>query len=186
MKSSTRSIASRGSNRAIDEAVVRAPTQMRAVIAALQALRGIAQVSAVTIVAEVGELSRFAKPRQLMGYSGAVASEHSSGKRTQRGAITKTGNAHLRHIVVEAAWAYRHRPAVTAPLRKRQAALDAHVNAIAWKAQHRLHARYRTLTAKGKTPQQAVTAVGRELLGFIWAIGVSVEAKSAAARPAAA
>ena len=95
--------------RAIDEAVKTAPAPMRAVIEALQALRGIALVSAVTIVAEVGDLSRFAKPRQLMGYSGAVASEHSSGERTRRGGITKTGNAHLRRIVIEAAWAYRHR-----------------------------------------------------------------------------
>ena len=150
--------------RAIDEAVQTAPVRMRAVIAALQALRGIALVSAVTIVAEVGELARFGKPRQLMGYSGAVASEDSSGEQVRRGGIAKTGNAHLRRIVIEAAWAYRHRPAVGAALRKRQAALDDEVKAIAWKTQHRLHARYRTLTARGKTKQHAVTAVGRELL----------------------
>jgi len=172
--------------RAIDAAVRTAPVRVRAVIEALQALRGIALVSAVTIVAEVGTLSRFVKPRQLMGYSGAVASEDSTGERTRRGAITKTGNAHLRRIVIEAAWAYRHRPAVGAALRKRQAALDHKVTAIAWKAQHRLHARYRTLTAKGKTKQQAVTAVGRELLGFIWAIGVAVETKGHHTQPAAA
>jgi transposase len=172
--------------RAIDAAVKTAPVRIRAVIEALQALRGIALVSAVTIVAEVGRLSRFIKPRQLMGYSGAVASEDSTGERTRRGSITKTGNAHLRRIVIEAAWAYRHRPAVGATLRKRQAALDPEVNAIAWKAQHRLHARYRTLTAKGKTKQQAVTAVGRELLGFIWAIGVMVETKGRHAQPVAA
>lgn len=163
--------------RALDDAVHAAPVRMRAVIAALQALRGIAQVSAATIVAELGALSRFATPRQLMGYSGAVASEHSTGERIRRGAITKTGNAHLRRIVIEAAWAYRHRPAVGPTLRKRHAALDQDVKATAWKAQHRLHARYRTLTARGKTPQQAATAVGRELLGFIWAIAGAVEAK---------
>ena len=123
---------------------------MRAVIEALQALRGIALVSAVTIVAEVGELSRFAKPRQLMGYSGAVASEDSSGARIRRGGITKTGNAHLRRVVIEAAWAYRHRPAVGAALRKRQASASAEVKAIAWKAQHRLHARYRALDRAGQ------------------------------------
>lgn len=172
--------------RAIDAAVKTVPVRIRAVIEALQALRGIALVSAVTIVAEVGRLSRFGKPRQLMGYSGAVASEHSTGERTRRGGITKTGNAHLRRIVIEAAWAYRHRPAVGPTLRKRQAALNDEVKAIAWKAQHRLHARYRTLTAKGKTKQQAVTAVGRELLGFIWAIGVTVEANEHRAQPAAA
>src|SRR5713101_8433813 len=161
--------------RAIDDAVKTAPERMRVVIEALQALRGIARVSAVTIVAEVGELSRFTKPRQLMGYSGAVASEDSTGERIRRGGITKTGNAHLRRIVIEAAWAYRHRPAVGATLRKRQAAASEEVTAIAWKAQHRLHARYGHLTARGKCRQETVTAVGRELLGFIWAIGVHVE-----------
>ncbi len=168
----------------IDAAVQTAPAPMRAVVEALQALRGIAVISAVTIVAEIGERSRFPKPRQLMGYSGAVAREASTRERIRPGGITKTGNAHLRRIVIEAAWAYRHRPAVGATLRKRQARLDEEVNAIAWKAQHRLHARYRALTARGKTKQQAVTAVGRDLLGFIWAIGVTVEAKQRAARPA--
>jgi transposase len=159
----------------IDDAVEAAPERMRAVIQALQALRGIAKVSAVTIVAEVGQLSRFARPRQLMGYSGAVSSENSTGGRVRRGAITKTGNAHLRRIVGEAAWAYRHRPAVTGALRIRQEGLSEEVKAIAWKAQHRLHTRYRRLTAKGKPKQQVVTAVARELLGFIWAIGVHIE-----------
>jgi transposase len=172
--------------RAIDEAVATAPEQQRAVIEALQALRGVALISAVTIVAEVGSLSRFVKPRQLMGYSGAVASEDSSGARIRRGGITKTGNAHLRRIVGEAAWAYRHRPAVGPALRKRHALVDAAVQGIAWKAQHRLHSRYRALTARGKTPQHAATAVGRELLGFIWAIGVQVEARVGPGRPAAA
>ena len=161
--------------RAIDEAVKTVPARMRAVIDALQALRGIALVSAVTIVAEVGELSRFARAPQLMGYSGLGPREDSSGARTRRGGITKTGNAHLRRIVVEAAWAYRHRPSVGGALRKRQAALSDEVKAIAWKAQHRLHGRYRTLLGRGKCQQQVVTAVGRELLGFIWAIGVAAE-----------
>jgi transposase len=160
---------------AIDTAVTDAPLRMRAVIEALQALRGIALISAVTIAAEVGELSRFGTPRQLMGYSGAVASEDSSGERTRRGGITKTGNAHLRRVVIEAAWAYRHRPAIGPTLRKRQAPVNAEVKEIAWKAQHRLHTRYRALTARGKCKQQVVTAIGRELLGFIWAIGVRVE-----------
>ena len=165
--------------RAIDAAVSSAPGHIRAVIDALQALRGIALVTAVTIVAEVGEFSRFAKPRQLMGYSGAVASEHSSGDRTRRGGITKTGNAHLRRVIVEAAWAYRHRPAVGAALRKRQAPVSAEVTAIAWKAQQRLHGRYRALLGRGKCKQQVITALGRELLGFIWAIGVHVESRTA-------
>jgi transposase len=161
--------------RAIDEAVKMAPAAMRAVIDALQALRGIALVSAVTIVAEVGALSRFASAPQVMGYSGMGPREDSSGGRTRRGGITKTGNAHLRRIVIEAAWAYRHRPSVGGALRKRQTALSDDVKAIAWKAQHRLHGRYRTLLGRGKCQQQVVTAVGRELLGFIWAIGVAVE-----------
>ena len=97
-------------DQAIEEAVKSTPAKMRAVIEALQALRGIAQVAAVTIVAELGEVSRFTRARQLMGYGGIVASEHSSGESSWRGGITKTGNAHLRRVVVEAAWAYRHRP----------------------------------------------------------------------------
>jgi transposase len=162
---------------AIEEAVKLAPPKMRAVIAALQALRGVAQISAVTIVAELGEITRFSKARQLMADGGIVASEDSSGERTRRGSITKTGNAHLRRVVVEAAWAYRHRPSVGATLRKRQEAVSEAVKEIAWKAQHRLHARYGKLLAKGKNKGVVVTAVGRELLGFLWAIGVQVEAE---------
>jgi len=151
------------------------PARMQAVTEALQALRGIAKISAVTVVAELGEISRFKKPRQLMGYSGAVSSEHSTGVQTKRGGITKTGNAHLRRIVVEAAWAYRHRPSVGPALALRQKRASAEVKEIAWKAQHRLHIRYRRLLAKGKTKQKVMTAMARELLGFIWAIGVAVE-----------
>lgn len=161
--------------RAIDAAVEMAPAIQRTVIEALQSLRGIAKVSAVSIVAEVGQLTRFARPRQLMGYSGAVSREDSSGGRIRRGAITKTGNAHLRRIVGEAAWAYRHRPSVQGRLRVRQEGLPEAAREIAWKAQHRLHGRYRRLLGKGKAKQQVVTAVARELLGFIWAIGVHVE-----------
>jgi transposase len=123
---------------------------MQEVIQALQALRGIAQISAVTIVSELGQISRFASARQLMGYSGAVASEDSSGKRVQRGAITKTGNAHLRRVVIEAAWAYRHRPAIGPTLRKRQQGVREEVKEMPWKAQHRLHKRYRSSTAAAK------------------------------------
>lgn len=161
---------------AIEEAVKLAPSQMRGVIEALQALRGIAHVSAVTVVAELGELSRFARAKQLMAYGGIVASEDSSGERMRRGQITKTGNAHLRRVVVEAAWAYRHRPAVERTLRKRQEHVSEEVKEIAWKAQQRLHQRYRKLLAKGKNKGVVVTAMGRELLGFIWAIGIKVEA----------
>jgi transposase len=161
---------------ALDAAVQAAPPVTRAVIAALQALRGIAQVSAATIVTEVGRLSRFRTPRQLMGYSGTVASEASSGDRTRRGGITKTGNAHLRRVLIEAAWASRHPPRVGPRLRTRQADVAPPVREIASKAQHRLYKRYRRLSENGKCQPQIVMAIGRELLGFIWAIGVRVEA----------
>jgi transposase len=172
--------------RAIDGAIETLPVKLRAVIEALQSLRGIAQLSAVSIMAELGELSRFEHPRQLMGYSGAVSREHSSGERIRRGTISKAGNAHLRRIVVEAAWAYRHRPAVGPALAARQRHCSAAITAMAWKAQHRLHQRYARLMARGKCKQQTVTAVGRELLGFIWAIGVHVEREVALPLPQAA
>jgi len=161
--------------RAIDQAVESMPAEMQAVIAGLQALRGIRKVSAATIVAEVGPLSRFPRPKQLMGYSGMVSSEDSTGNSVHRGAITKTGNAHLRRIMGEAAWAYQHRPAMSPVLKKRQEGLSEEVKEIAWKAQHRLCTRYRRLMAKGKLRQKVATAIGRELLGFIWAIGMQVE-----------
>jgi len=164
----------------INTAVESAPAAMREVVAALQALRGIAKVSAVTIVAEVGQLSRFSTARQLMGYSGTVSSEYSSGKKTIRGGITKTGNSHLRRIVVEAAWSQRFKPILSRALKIRQEKLDPEVQEIAMKAMHRLHSRYMRHLTNGKCTQQVVTAVGREMLGFIWAIGVAVERKNAA------
>jgi transposase len=161
--------------RCIETAVEQVPQRMRQVISALQSLRGVAQVSAVTLVAELGKISRFAHPRQLMGYSGVVSCEHSSGKRVRRGAISKAGNAHVRRIVVEAAWAYRHRPAIGQALAQRQRGQPARVTQIAWRAQQRLHDRFRKFSARGKSSQLTVTAVARELLGFIWAIGVEAE-----------
>lgn len=161
--------------RAIDQAIEALPADMKAVIAGLQALRGIKQVSAATLVAEVGPLSRFPRPKQLMGYSGMVSSEDSTGSSVRRGAITKTGNAHVRRIVGEAAWAYQHRPAMSPEMKKRQEGLSEEVKEIAWKAQHRLCTRYRRLVAKGKLRQKVTVAIGRELLGFIWAIGTQIE-----------
>jgi len=155
---------------AIDQAIETVPAEMRAVIAGLQALRGIRKVSAATIVAEVGPLSRFSRPKQLMGYSGMVSSEDSTGNSVRRGV-----NAHLRRIVGEAAWAYQYRPAMSPLLKKRQEGLSEEVKEIAWKAQHRLCTRYRRLMAKGKLRQKVATAIGRELLGFTWAIGTQVE-----------
>jgi transposase len=161
---------------AIAEAVKLASPALQEVVKDLQALRGIAQISAVTIASELGEISRFASPRQLMGYSGAVPRENSSGQRIQRGSITKTGNAHLRRIAIEAAWSYRLRPGVGPALRKRQEGVPEEIKEIAWKAQHRLHKRYMRLAAAGKDQRKIITAVGRELLGFIWAIGTKAEA----------
>jgi transposase len=162
---------------AIAEAVKLASPELQAVIKGLQSLRGVAQISAVTIAAELGNISRFEGARQLMGYSGAVPSEDSSGQRTRRGSITKTGNAHLRRIAIEAAWSYRLRPGVGPALRKRQEGVPDEIKEIAWKAQHRLHKRHLSLAAAaGKDQRKIITAVGRELLGFIWAIGVKAEA----------
>jgi transposase len=165
---------------AIDRAIAAAPAAQRDLILALQALRGVKAVVAATIASELGSLTRFAHPRQLMGYSGAVPREHSTGSRIRRGSITKTGNAHLRRVVIEAAWAYRFGPSCTGALYQRQRGLPPPVRAIAWTAQTRLCARFRRLSARGKPRPQVVTAIGRELLGFIWAIGQQVAAESAA------
>ncbi len=172
--------------KAIDEAVAQASPEIRAVIEALQALRGGAQTKAATVVCELGSLSRFQSPRQLMGYSGLVSREHSSGNRVQRSAITKTGNAHLRRVLVEAAWAYQHRPNVTGFLLRRQKslALSDEVKQIARKAQYRLHKRYQAFALHGKNKNQIVTALGRELLGFIWGIAVHTEAQLKLAKAA--
>jgi transposase len=163
--------------KAIDEAVQKSPPQIRAVIEALQALRGVAQTTAATIVSELGSLSRFESPRLLMGYSGLVAREYSTGSRVHRSGITKSGNAHLRRVVVEAAWAYQHRPNVTGFLLRRQKnlAISDEVKKIAWKAQQRLHKRYQSFAARDKNKNQIVTAIGRELLGFIWAVAREAE-----------
>jgi transposase len=110
-----------------------------------------------------------------MGYSGLVPSEYSTGNSVKRGAITKTGNAHLRRVLVEAAWAYRSRPSLYGALEKRQEGLSQEIKEIAWKAQHRLFSKYRRLVAKGKLHQKVVIALSRELLGFVWAIGMQVE-----------
>jgi transposase len=164
--------------KSLDEAIGKAPEQIRAVIEALQALRGVARLTAATIVSEIGSFSRF-EPRGLMGYSGLVASEHSSGNKVKRGSLTKTGNSHLRRVIVEAAWAYQRRPWIGGYLlrRQRDLKLSDEVKEVAWKAQHRLHKRYSKLTGAGKNKNQTVAAVGRELLGFIWDIAVRTERK---------
>ncbi len=147
-------------------------------LAALQSMRGIAFLSAVTIVAEVGDFRRFATPRQFMAYLGVVPSEYSSGSTRHQGHITHTGNALLRHVLGEAAHHARHAPMVSSALRQRQAGVPGPVVDHAWRAQQRLHARYRHLAGRvGR--QKAITAVTRELGGFVWAIGTMVEAPAA-------
>jgi len=167
--------------RAVDEAGARlrsveddlrallALASLRPRVERLRCFRGIDDLTALTIAAELGDVRRFATAPQLMAFVGLVPSEHSSGAKRARGAITKTGNAHVRRVLVEAAWHYRHRPFVGAALRRRQHAAPPPVVAQAWTAQNRLHHRYRRLAGRGKPHQQVITAVARELTGFVWA-----------------
>jgi transposase len=140
------------------------------VVTALQAMRGIDLVSAVTVLAEIGDLSRFQSPRQLMGYLGLVPSERSTGDSIKRGGITKAGNRRARRILIEAAWSYRHPPRIGREKQAKVEAAPVPVRAIAWKAQVRLSGRFRALSRKGKRPTVVVTAIAREMAGFIWAI----------------
>lgn len=135
----------------------------------LRCFRGINDLTALTIAAELGDPRRFATAPRTMAFVGLVPSEHSSGAKQARGRITKTGNAHLRRVLVEAAWHYRHRPFVGATLRARQRGAPPEVIAQAWAAQQRLHRRYHRLAARGKPSQHIITAVARELTGFVWA-----------------
>jgi transposase len=158
---------------ALDEQLTAAASESAfwPVIEALMALRGVSLLTASTIVAEIGDLKRFASAPQLMAYLGLVPSEHSSGATKTRGTITKTGNGHVRRVLVEAAWTYRHPARKTATLQRRAERTSEAVQQIAWDAQKRLCGRYRLMEAKGKLKVQACTAVARELAGFIWAIG---------------
>ena len=160
--------------------------QQAPLIQALGCLRGVGTITALTLVAELGDLTRFPTARALMGYSGLGPREHSSGGRVRRGAISKRGNCHVRRVVVEAGWHYRHAPKVGPVLARRRRGQPAAVIAHADKAQERLHRRYRKLVGRGKLPQQAVVAVARELLGFIWAISRQVAARPAASAEQAA
>ncbi len=136
----------------------------------LMALRGVDTLTAITVLAELGDITRFDTPRQLMAFVGLVPSEHSSGQRRQRGAITKAGNAHVRRVLVESAWCYRFPARKTRHLQRRAERTAPAVQAIAWKAQRRLCGRYRRLSARGMPKGKVCTAIARELLGFMWAI----------------
>jgi transposase len=152
---------------------------MALVVLALQALRGMGLIVAVTLAAEVGDLRRFDNPRQLMAYLGLVPSEASSGDHVRRGAITKTGNGRARRALIEAAWSYRHPARVGPTLHERLEGRPSIVRSIAWKAHVRLCGRYRRLRRASKKPQVAATAIARERLGFAWAIARQVPPRTA-------
>jgi len=140
------------------------------VVQALQALRGVGLVAAATLVAELGDITRFANPRQLMAYLGLVPSEHSSGHTRRQGGITKAGNGAARRMLIEAAWSYRFPARISRAQLLRQERLAKPVRDIAWKAQERLCRRYRKLARAGKLPTVITAAIARELSGFVWAI----------------
>ncbi len=144
-------------------------------VRALEALRGVSTIVAVTFVTEVGDLRRFDSPRQLMGYLGLVPSERSTGETVRRGPITKAGNGRARHMLVESAWTYRHPPRIGRVKLYKLEQAPPKVREIAWKAQARLTSRYRALCARGKRPTVICTAIARELAGFMWAIGREVQ-----------
>jgi len=152
------------------------------VVTALMAMRGIDLISAATFLAEIGDPSRFQHPSELMGYLGLVPSENSTGDKIKRGPITKAGNRRARRMLVECAWSYQHPPRVGQEKQEKVAAAPRAVREIAWKAQCRLHGRYRALVRRGKLKTVAVTAVARELAGFIWAVSRAITTARAVAK----
>jgi len=146
-------------------------TALAPLVRALTGFRGIQTLSGVIIAAEIGDLRRFPTARQFMAFLGLVPSEHSTGKSIKRGSLTRTGNAHVRRILIEAAQHYRHCPALSAALRSRQQGLSQEVIEISWKAQKRLSKRLTYLLGKGKPRNKVIAALARELAGFIWAVG---------------
>lgn len=139
-------------------------------VEALMAMRGVQMIVAITVVSELGDLSRFESPKQLMSFLGLIPSEHSSGPRQKRGGITKTGNGHVRRILIEAAWCYRYPAKVSREMQLRQDTLPLVIRDIAWRAQLRLTQRYKHMQSKGKPHNVTVVALARELAGFMWAV----------------
>lgn len=144
-------------------------------VEAYQALRGIQFIGALTLAAEVGDLTRFSKARQVMAFIGLIPSEHSTGTKRRLGGITKTGNGHARRVLIEAGWSYRWPARISPTIQERQENLPQEVRDIGWKAQVRLCRRYRCLVRRGKNPNVAVTAIGRELCAFTWAIAREIK-----------
>jgi transposase len=159
--------------RRLDELVHQAAeeTEYAPLVAQLCVLRGIDVLSAMIILSELGDLRRFCSARQLMAAVGLVPSEYSTGDKTRRFNITKTGNAHVRHVLLQAAWQYRHAPRIGHSIRKRRSGQAPALTEIAKKADHRLHRKYWRMTSRGKRSTVAATAVARELAGFVWAVG---------------
>lgn len=153
--------------------------ELSPLVTSLQALKGFQLITAAGVAVEIGDLQRFHNPRQLMAYLGLVPSEHSTGEGKRRGGITKTGNKHVRRLLVEAAWSYRHPPKKSYAIKKRWEGLPPEIQSIAWKAQNRLHGRYRRLLGRGKSKQVVITALARELAGFVWAIGRELQKTAA-------
>jgi len=149
------------------------------VVRGLMAMRGISLVASMTIVSELGDITRFDSPSELMAYIGLVPSEHSSGERCNRGGITKAGNSHVRRVLVEAAWSHHFWARKTRIIERRAELTTDAVRAIAWKAQKRLCGRYRHLTQRGKKPVKVAGAIAREMLGFMWAIAWSLKESEA-------
>jgi transposase len=152
---------------------------LRPLVRALMALRGVGLITAVVLAAEIGDYRRFKTPRELMSYLGMVPSEDSSGQRRKQGRLTRTGNGHVRRILVESSWNYRFRPRVSKAIAKRREGVSSKVREIAERAECRLSRRFHALLAKGKLPQKAVAAVARELSGFVWAIAQEVDRTAA-------
>jgi transposase len=150
----------------------------RELVARLRCLRGIDTLTALGIVAEIGDFERFLSAAELMAFVGLVPSEHSSGERRRQASITKVGNAHVRRLLVESAWHARQRPKVGYDLARRQRGQDALVLARAWRCQERLHARWQRMAARGKPTQKIVVACARELAGFVWAIATEQPIRS--------
>lgn len=151
------------------------------VVQALQALRGVDMVTAVSLVAEIGDIARFDHPRHLMSYLGLVPSEHSSGERTRRGGITKSGNSHARRLLVEAAWNYRFGPRISVRAQARSTDLPEPIRATGWKAQQRLCKRYAQLRGRGVQGNKVTVAIARELSGFVWAIAQQTQSSTGSA-----